>query len=103
MPPAASAGVKTRIHSRQRCVARPLFEFHLNPSCRLGVCEYLLAFPKAGFKPKRLDLNFAVAGFEPAGILSVPGVYGGLLDKISFGGLMNKGLTIRTVQTHVNR
>jgi threonine dehydrogenase-like Zn-dependent dehydrogenase len=40
---------------------------------------------------------------RPAGILSVPGVYGGLLDKLPFGALMNKGLTIRTGQTHVNR
>ena len=40
---------------------------------------------------------------RPAGVLSVPGVYGGLLDKVPFGALMNKGLTIRTGQTHVNR
>ncbi len=40
---------------------------------------------------------------RPAGTLSIPGVYGGLLDKIPFGAIMNKGLTIRTGQTHVNR
>jgi threonine dehydrogenase-like Zn-dependent dehydrogenase len=40
---------------------------------------------------------------RPAGILSVPGVYGGLVDKLPFGALMNKGLTVRTGQTHVNR
>jgi len=40
---------------------------------------------------------------RPAGILSIPGVYGGLVDKIPFGALMNKGLTIKTGQTHVNR
>ena len=40
---------------------------------------------------------------RPAGVLSVPGVYGGLADKIPFGMVMNKGLTIRTGQTHVNR
>ena len=40
---------------------------------------------------------------RPAGILSVPGVYAGLSDKIPFGFAMNKGLTIRTGQTHVNR
>ncbi|MCB5175564.1 zinc-dependent alcohol dehydrogenase [Microvirga lenta] len=40
---------------------------------------------------------------RPAGVLSVAGVYGGLLDKIPFGAVMNKGLTIRTGQTHVNR
>lgn len=40
---------------------------------------------------------------RPAGILSIPGVYGGLIDKMPMGALMNKGLTIRTGQTHVNR
>jgi threonine dehydrogenase-like Zn-dependent dehydrogenase len=40
---------------------------------------------------------------RPAGTLSVPGVYGGLIDKIPFGAVMNKGLTLRTGQTHVNR
>jgi threonine dehydrogenase-like Zn-dependent dehydrogenase len=40
---------------------------------------------------------------RPGGICSIPGVYGGLSDKIPFGMMMNKGLTIRTGQTHVNR
>jgi threonine dehydrogenase-like Zn-dependent dehydrogenase len=40
---------------------------------------------------------------RPAGVLSIPGVYGGLLDKLPLGAVMNKGLTIRTGQTHVNR
>jgi threonine dehydrogenase-like Zn-dependent dehydrogenase len=40
---------------------------------------------------------------RPGGVISVPGVYGGLVDKIPFGAAMNKGLTIRTGQTHVNR
>ena len=40
---------------------------------------------------------------RPAGTLSVPGVYGGLIDKFPMGMVMNKGLTIRTGQTHVNR
>jgi len=40
---------------------------------------------------------------RPAGVLSIPGVYSGLADKIPLGMLMNKGLTVRTGQTHVNR
>ena len=40
---------------------------------------------------------------RPAGVLSVPGVYAGLVDKIPMGSMMNKGLTMRTGQTHVNR
>src|SRR5437763_13197499 len=35
------------------------------------------------------------------GTISVPGVYIGLGDKIPIGPLMNKGLTIKTGQTHV--
>src|SRR5436305_14437732 len=40
---------------------------------------------------------------RPAGTLSIPGVYGGLLDKVPLGAVLNTGLTIRTGQTHVNR
>jgi threonine dehydrogenase-like Zn-dependent dehydrogenase len=40
---------------------------------------------------------------QGGGILSIPGVYGGILDKIPFGAAMNKGLTFRMGQTHVNR
>ena len=40
---------------------------------------------------------------RPAGIVSMPGVYGGLVDKFPLGALMQKGLTLRTGQTHVNR
>ena len=40
---------------------------------------------------------------RPAGVISIPGVFGGLVDKVPMGMLMNKGLTIRTGQTHVNR
>jgi threonine dehydrogenase-like Zn-dependent dehydrogenase len=40
---------------------------------------------------------------RPAGTISIPGVYGGLADKLPFGAVMNKGLTIKTGQTHVNR
>ena len=40
---------------------------------------------------------------RPGGIISIPGVYGGLIDKIPFGAAMNKALTFRMGQTHVNR
>jgi threonine dehydrogenase-like Zn-dependent dehydrogenase len=40
---------------------------------------------------------------RPAGTLSIPGVYAGFPDKLPFGALMNKGLSVRTGQTHVNR
>jgi threonine dehydrogenase-like Zn-dependent dehydrogenase len=37
------------------------------------------------------------------GRLSIPGVYGGLLDKIPFGAAFAKGLTFKMGQTHVHR
>jgi threonine dehydrogenase-like Zn-dependent dehydrogenase len=40
---------------------------------------------------------------RPNGIISIPGVHSGFVDKMPMGLLMNKGLTIRTGQTHVNR
>jgi threonine dehydrogenase-like Zn-dependent dehydrogenase len=40
---------------------------------------------------------------RPAGTISIPGVYAGLVDKIPMGQAMNKGLTFRMGQTHVNR
>jgi threonine dehydrogenase-like Zn-dependent dehydrogenase len=52
-------------------------------------------------RPHVLRVLFFVC--RPGGTLSIPGVYGGLLDKIPFGASMNKGLTWRMGQTHVNR
>jgi len=40
---------------------------------------------------------------RPGGVISIPGVYAGVDDMIPLGQLMNKGLTIRTGQTHVRR
>jgi threonine dehydrogenase-like Zn-dependent dehydrogenase len=46
-------------------------------------------------------LREAIMACRKGGTVSVPGVYGGLVDKIPIGALMNKGLTIKTGQTHV--
>lgn len=48
-------------------------------------------------------LREAIMCCRKAGTVSVPGVYLGALDKIPFGAAMNKGLTIKTGQTHVRR
>lgn len=40
---------------------------------------------------------------RPGGIISVAGVYSGLSDNMPMGAFMNKSLTMRTGQTHVNR
>ncbi len=48
-------------------------------------------------------LREAIMCCRKAGTVSVPGVYIGMLDKVPFGAAMNKGLTIKTGQTHVRR
>jgi threonine dehydrogenase-like Zn-dependent dehydrogenase len=48
-------------------------------------------------------LRDAILACRPGGIVSVMGVYGGLMDKFPTGALMNKGLTIKTGQCHVQR
>ncbi len=48
-------------------------------------------------------LREAIMACRKGGTLSVPGVYIGFLDKVPFGALMNKGLTVKTGQTHVHR
>ena len=46
-------------------------------------------------------LRQAINCCRKGGVVSVPGVYGGLLDKVPFGAAMQKGLTFRMGQTHV--
>ncbi|PKB23219.1 zinc-dependent alcohol dehydrogenase [Janthinobacterium sp. 64] len=48
-------------------------------------------------------LREALMACRNDGIVSVPGVYGGFSDKIPFGSIMNRSLTIKTGQTHVQR
>jgi threonine dehydrogenase-like Zn-dependent dehydrogenase len=48
-------------------------------------------------------LRDAILSCRPGGIVSIIGVYGGLMDKFPTGALMNKGLTVRTGQCHVQR
>lgn len=48
-------------------------------------------------------LRAAIMACRKGGTVSVPGVYGGLGDKIPLGSLMNKALTMHTGQTHVHR
>ena len=45
----------------------------------------------------------AIMACRKGGTVSVPGVYGGLLDKMPMGAAFAKGLTIEMGQTHVHR
>jgi threonine dehydrogenase-like Zn-dependent dehydrogenase len=48
-------------------------------------------------------LREAIMCCRKGGTISIPGVYIGALDKIPFGAAMNKGLTLKMGQTHVQR
>jgi len=45
----------------------------------------------------------AIQCCRKGGTVSVPGAYAGQADKLPFGAFMNKGLTMRTGQTHMQR
>ena len=46
-------------------------------------------------------LREAIQACRKGGTVSIPGVYGGFLDKLPFGAAFNKGLTFKMGQTHV--
>ncbi|WP_334063094.1 zinc-dependent alcohol dehydrogenase [Limimaricola cinnabarinus] len=48
-------------------------------------------------------LRMAIMACRKGGRISMPGVYGGFADKFPLGALMEKGLQLRTGQTHVQR
>jgi threonine dehydrogenase-like Zn-dependent dehydrogenase len=48
-------------------------------------------------------LRQAIVACRKGGRVSIPGVYGGFVDKFPAGAMMEKGLQIRTGQTHVQK
>jgi threonine dehydrogenase-like Zn-dependent dehydrogenase len=50
-----------------------------------------------------IALREALMACRNGGNVSIAGVYGGFVDKIPFGSIMNRSLTIKTGQTHVQR
>ena len=49
------------------------------------------------------SLRQAIHCCRKGGIVSIPGVYGGFVDKVPIGAAFNKGLTLKMGQTHVHR
>jgi len=59
---------------------------------------------KVGFGADRGHvLREALLAVRKGGRVSMPGVYGGFVDKFPLGALMEKGLQLRTGQTHVQK
>lgn len=48
-------------------------------------------------------LRQAIQACRKGGTVSVPGVYGGLIDKVPMGAFVNKALTMKSGQTHMMR
>ena len=48
-------------------------------------------------------LRQAILACRKGGRVSIPGVYGGMADKFPIGALMEKGLTVKSGQTHVQK
>ena len=68
--------------------------------------EYLYDRTKQALKmemDRPIALRQAIMSCRNGGIVSVIGVYGGLIDKFPMGTVMNRGLTIRSGQCHVHR
>jgi threonine dehydrogenase-like Zn-dependent dehydrogenase len=85
-----------------KCIDATGMEAHVTPS--LPDTVYDRAKQMLGLETDRPHvLREMIYVCRPAGVISIPGVYAGFDDKIPMGQLMNKGLTVRTGQTHVNR
>jgi threonine dehydrogenase-like Zn-dependent dehydrogenase len=50
-----------------------------------------------------ISLRQAIMCCRNGGTVSMPGVYGGFIDKLPIGSVMNRSITIKTGQTHVQR
>lgn len=48
-------------------------------------------------------LRQAIQACRKGGTISIPGVYGGMLDKVPFGAAFAKGLTLKMGQTHTHK
>jgi threonine dehydrogenase-like Zn-dependent dehydrogenase len=48
-------------------------------------------------------LRQAMLAVRKGGTLSIPGVYGGVLDKVPFGAAFNKGIIMKMGQTHMQK
>lgn len=65
---------------------------------------YDQAMQKVGMETDRPNvLRQAIVACRKGGTVSVPGVYTGFVDKMPMGAFMNKGLTMKTGQTHVHK
>jgi threonine dehydrogenase-like Zn-dependent dehydrogenase len=48
-------------------------------------------------------LRQCIQACRKGGVVSIPGVYGGFIDKVPFGAAFGKGLTMKMGQTHMHK
>jgi threonine dehydrogenase-like Zn-dependent dehydrogenase len=88
-------------HGPEKCIDAVGIEAH-GPTAVLQLIDRAQAALKLETE-RPVALREAIMACKAAGIVSVPGVYGGMSNMLPMGAFMNKGLTLRTGQTHVKR
>jgi threonine dehydrogenase-like Zn-dependent dehydrogenase len=88
-------------HGPEKCIDAVGIEAH-GPTAVLELIDRVQTAMKLETE-RPIALREAIMSCKAAGTLSIPGVYGGLSNMVPMGALMNKGLTVRTGQTHVRR
>lgn len=83
------------------CIDAVGAEAHVGPTLDSIVDRAKQALMLESARPHAL--REAIKCCRKGGVISVPGAYVGMLDEIPFGAYMNKGLTMRTGQTHMQR
>ena len=91
----------TRGRGPDRCIEAVGSEAHGLGSIAALIDKVKAAAHLATDRPNAL--REAIMSCRKGGNVSVPGVYVGLLDKFPMGALMNKNLTVKGGQTHVQR
>ena len=88
-------------HGPEKCIDAVGIEAH-GPTKVLELIDRVQSALKLETE-RPIALREAIMACKAAGTVSVPGVYGGMSNAFPMGALMNKGLTLRTGQTHVKR
>jgi threonine dehydrogenase-like Zn-dependent dehydrogenase len=78
--------------------AGPVGQFAVASAYLLGA-ERVIAIDRYPYRLRRA----AIMACKNGGTVSVIGVYGGFIDKFPMGSLMNRSLTVRTGQCHVQK
>ncbi|NOK21760.1 zinc-dependent alcohol dehydrogenase [Corallococcus carmarthensis] len=91
----------TRGRGPDRCIDSVGAEAHGTGSLDAVIDKAKAAVKLATDRPHAL--RQAIHCCRKGGTISVPGVYVGFLDKMPFGAFVNKGLTMKSGQTHTHR